>query len=186
MRCNPSLLLLSGCLLSVPLHAEDKPASPETGAASSKAFVIDLYVDTKTKQIYSEPGEGRVRMGSFEKVSDQKPAPGPAAGEALPSPGKAGEAITTAPAPAPKPQGMGYANWKSPDPFKWNLNPDGSQYLKFGFLNQVWLRHEENNPGSQVLGHPVTDTQDIGLRRPFCVAGSVDRPGIFLYPVRDE
>jgi len=166
MRCNPSLLLLSGCLLSVPLHAQDKPASPETDAASSKAFVIDLYVDTKTKQIYSEPGEGRVRMGSFEKVSDQKPAPVPAAGEAaLPSTSKAGEAITTAPAPAPKPQGMGYANWKSPDPFKWNLNPDGSQYLKFGFLNQVWLRHEENNPGSQVLGHPVTDTQDIGLRR---------------------
>ena len=61
---------------------------------SSKAYVIDLYVDTKTKQIYSEPGEGRVRMGSFEKVSDQKPAPQPTAGEAaLPSTGKAGEAI---------------------------------------------------------------------------------------------
>ena len=60
---------------------------------------------------------------------------------------------------------MGYANWKSPDPFKWNLNGDGSQYLKFGFLNQVWLRYEDNNPGSTVMGKPVDDTTDIGLRR---------------------
>src|SRR5438445_12318731 len=108
MRCNPSLLLLSGCLLSAPLHAQDKPAASESDAASSKAYVIDLYVDTKTKQIYSEPGEGRIRMGSFEKVSDQKPAPKAAAGEtALPSTSKTGEAI--APAPAPKPSGIGYA-----------------------------------------------------------------------------
>ncbi|HET7062527.1 MAG TPA: hypothetical protein VFI43_10155 [Nitrosospira sp.] len=165
MRCSSSLILLSGCLLSVPLQAEDKPPSTAgTDSAAAPAYVIDLYVDTKTKQIYSEPGEGRVRMGSFEKVSDQKPAPkagAEAGGAGLPASAASG-AVAAA---APKPQGMGYANWKSPDPFKWNLNPDGSQYLKFGFLNQVWLRYEQNNPGSQVLGDPVKDTQDIGLRR---------------------
>jgi len=36
--------------------------------ASSGAFAMDLYVDTKTKQIYAEPGRGRELMGSFEKV----------------------------------------------------------------------------------------------------------------------
>ncbi|MEQ1637417.1 MAG: porin [Methylococcales bacterium] len=37
---------------------------------SSQAFAIDLYVDTKTKQIYAEPGPHRERMGSFERVED--------------------------------------------------------------------------------------------------------------------
>src|SRR6185437_16418148 len=100
MRCNPSLLLLSGCLLSVPLHAQDKPASPDSDAASSKAYTIDLYVDTKTKQIFSEPGEGRVRMGSFEKVSDKvaKPAAAAAPG-AAPATGREGAVAATATAP---------------------------------------------------------------------------------------
>ncbi|MEQ1484543.1 porin [Methyloglobulus sp.] len=38
-----------------------------TGAAST-AYAIDLYVDSKTKQIYAEPGPGRMLMGSFEQV----------------------------------------------------------------------------------------------------------------------
>jgi len=37
-------------------------------SATSAAFAMDLYVDTKTKQIYAEPGRGRELMGSFEKV----------------------------------------------------------------------------------------------------------------------
>lgn len=39
-------------------------------SATSGAFAMDLYVDTKTKQIYAEPGRGRELMGSFEKVQD--------------------------------------------------------------------------------------------------------------------
>jgi phosphate-selective porin OprO and OprP len=39
-------------------------------SASFSAFAIELYVDTKTKQIYAEPGRGRELMGSFEKVGD--------------------------------------------------------------------------------------------------------------------
>jgi len=38
--------------------------------ASFNALAMDLYVDTKTKQIYAEPGRGRVLMGSFEKVAE--------------------------------------------------------------------------------------------------------------------
>ena len=37
-------------------------------SASFSAFAMDLYVDTKTKQIYAEPGRSRVLMGSFEQV----------------------------------------------------------------------------------------------------------------------
>ena len=36
---------------------------------SYNASAIDLYVDTKTKQIYAEPGPGRQLMGSFEQVA---------------------------------------------------------------------------------------------------------------------
>lgn len=44
---------------------------------SSGVYAIDLYVDTKTEQIYAKPGPGRVHMGSFvrqdaaAKVSDK-------------------------------------------------------------------------------------------------------------------
>ncbi|MBK8815744.1 MAG: porin [Methylococcaceae bacterium] len=38
-------------------------------SAVSSAYAIDLYVDTKTKQIFAEPGPGRELMGSFEQVS---------------------------------------------------------------------------------------------------------------------
>ncbi|MBS0299942.1 MAG: porin [Proteobacteria bacterium] len=36
--------------------------------ALSSAYALDLYVDTTTKQIYAEPGPGRVHMGTFEKA----------------------------------------------------------------------------------------------------------------------
>jgi hypothetical protein len=48
---------------------------------------------------------------------------------------------------------------------KLKLNEDGSHYLKATFLNQVWLRFDQSNPGTQVLGEPVDNTFDIGLRR---------------------
>src|SRR5688500_16580179 len=35
---------------------------------SSGAFAIDLYVDTKTKQIYAEPGPDRQPLGTYERV----------------------------------------------------------------------------------------------------------------------
>src|SRR5687768_17591156 len=43
-------------------------------SVSAAAFAIDLYVDTKTEQIYAKPGPGRVHMGSFVKEDAAKPA----------------------------------------------------------------------------------------------------------------
>lgn len=45
------------------------------------------------------------------------------------------------------------------------LNDDGSHYLKWTFSNQVWLRFNNSNPGTTVLGEPASNTFDIGLRR---------------------
>lgn len=48
---------------------------------------------------------------------------------------------------------------------KLNLNESGSHYIKGTFLNQVWLRYDQSNPGTMVLGEPRSETFDIGLRR---------------------
>ena len=45
------------------------------------------------------------------------------------------------------------------------LNESGSHYLKATFLNQVWVRFNDSNPGTCVLGEPASQTMDIGLRR---------------------
>lgn len=42
-----------------------------SAGSSSAAFGIELYVDTKTKQLYAEPGPRRVLMGTFERVQDK-------------------------------------------------------------------------------------------------------------------
>jgi hypothetical protein len=46
-----------------------------------------------------------------------------------------------------------------------NLNEDGSHYIRATFLNQVWFRYNNANPGTTVLGDPSSETFDIGLRR---------------------
>lgn len=48
---------------------------------------------------------------------------------------------------------------------KYNLNEDGSRYIKAAFLNQVWVRWNQSNPGTTVNGQPKDQTIDIGLRR---------------------
>lgn len=48
---------------------------------------------------------------------------------------------------------------------KLKLNEEGNHYIKATFLNQVWLRYDQSNPGTLVLGEPTAQTFDIGLRR---------------------
>ncbi len=38
--------------------------------AAADALALDLYVDSKTQQIFAEPGPGRSKLGSFERVED--------------------------------------------------------------------------------------------------------------------
>jgi hypothetical protein len=189
-------MLFSICwVLSASLHAND-----QTDARPPQTFLqgtaINLYVDIKTKQIYSEPGENRVHIGSFQRTASPE-VPAELAAHSEPGrqgSGKSGTNINTGRAPelsnkhsgevvrgvlgartgeqirqekAPQDEarGFAYANWMEKDPFKFNLNEDGSQYIKFGMLNQIWLRYEQNNPGSLVLSSAVEDTTDIGLRR---------------------
>jgi hypothetical protein len=51
------------------------------------------------------------------------------------------------------------------DELRLKLNDNGSHYLKVTFLNQVWLRYNDSNPGTTVMNEPAANTFDIGLRR---------------------
>lgn len=44
-------------------------------------------------------------------------------------------------------------------------NADSSSYLKLTFLNQVWLRYADYNPGTTIFGNKADKGFDIGLRR---------------------
>lgn len=48
---------------------------------------------------------------------------------------------------------------------RYNLTEDGRNYFQVTFLNQSWLRFNENNPGSTLMGKSTANTFDIGLRR---------------------
>jgi hypothetical protein len=45
------------------------------------------------------------------------------------------------------------------------LNENGSHFLKFTVLGQVWVRYNESNPRTTVLGKPTDATFDVGVRR---------------------
>lgn len=44
-------------------------------AAATEAENLELFMDTKTKQIFAEAGPGRVRLGTFTPVEDERIAP---------------------------------------------------------------------------------------------------------------
>ncbi len=48
---------------------------------------------------------------------------------------------------------------------RFNLNSEGNHYLKATFLNQIWFRFDQSNPGTRVLNESAPQTFDIGLRR---------------------
>lgn len=45
------------------------------------------------------------------------------------------------------------------------LNEDGSNYLKFTMMTQVWLRDQQYNPGTTIYDTPKNSGADIGIRR---------------------
>jgi len=48
---------------------------------------------------------------------------------------------------------------------KLNFNEDGSNYVKFTFMTQAWLRNADYNPGTTINGIEESNGSDIGIRR---------------------
>ncbi|MBS3913485.1 MAG: hypothetical protein KG003_03240 [Bacteroidetes bacterium] len=70
---------------------------------------------------------------------------------------------------------------QKPNELKWNFNKDSTHFFKFTCVNQVWLRHTQNNPGSTAFGDPVNNSFDIGIRRLRMQAYGQINERIFLY-----
>src|SRR6478609_11981954 len=48
---------------------------------------------------------------------------------------------------------------------KLNLDTSGKKYVRFITWHQVWLRHNDNNPGSTINGDASNNQWDMSLRR---------------------
>jgi hypothetical protein len=48
---------------------------------------------------------------------------------------------------------------------KINLNQEGTRFIRFINWGQIWLRSQQNNPGSVINGEVKNNTWDIGARR---------------------
>ncbi|RAR48442.1 porin [Flavobacterium lacus] len=48
---------------------------------------------------------------------------------------------------------------------KFNLNPEGTKYMRFIAWNQIWMRSSAMNPGTMIGDEAISKQEDIGLRR---------------------
>ncbi len=48
---------------------------------------------------------------------------------------------------------------------KLTINEEGTHYVKFTLLAQVWNRYQSYNPGTTLYGYPKSDGYDLGIRR---------------------
>lgn len=65
---------------------------------------------------------------------------------------------------------MGIASYSQGSPdygsgLKFNLNEDGSKYLRVLAWNQIWLRSTQMNDGTNINGEGASTSEDIGNRR---------------------
>lgn len=67
------------------------------------------------------------------------------------------------------------------DGLKIYLNDDSTRYIQGTGLAQVWVRYNDNNPGSTIYGTPKKETFDVGLRRVrYQVMGQISKK-VFFY-----
>jgi hypothetical protein len=73
------------------------------------------------------------------------------------------------------------AQQKKNKELKFYLSSDSTLYVKGTGLAQIWVRYNENNPGSTVYGTPKSSSFDVGIRRArYQVMGQIS-PKVFLY-----
>jgi hypothetical protein len=48
---------------------------------------------------------------------------------------------------------------------KFNLNEDGSKFMRVIAWNQIWMRSSQMNPGTMIGGEATSTATDIGNRR---------------------
>jgi len=67
------------------------------------------------------------------------------------------------------------------DGLKIYLNDDSTRFIQGTGLAQVWVRYNDNNPGSTIYGTPKKETFDVGLRRVrYQIMGQITKK-VFFY-----
>lgn len=70
---------------------------------------------------------------------------------------------------------------KYSDGLKIYMNDDSTRYVKATGLAQIWMRYNDNNPGSAIQSTPVDNTFDVGIRRArFQIMSQINKR-VFLY-----
>ena len=67
------------------------------------------------------------------------------------------------------------------DGLKIYLNDDSTRYIKATGIAQIWLRYNNNNPGSTIYGTEKKETFDVGLRRVRYQVMSQVTKNVFFY-----
>ncbi len=68
------------------------------------------------------------------------------------------------------------------DGWKTYLSADSTTFIKLNFVSQIWVRYNDNNPGTTINGQLENNTYDVGLRRTRLVLSGqlTDRVFFFL------
>lgn len=142
------------------------------------ATTLDLYVDSVTKQVYTEPGPNRVRLGTFQQVDETAPTPAPTA----PAPAVAASTPPAAPKAAPAaPTTVASSAPAAKEELKW--------YDKYSIRGYTQLRFNHNlGDGLDGFVHPsdrsVGEDQSLFIRRlRVILSGDVnDHVSLYLQP----
>ncbi len=113
---------------------------------SFNAIAIDLYIDTRTQQIYGKPGKHRQLLGTFEKV-DKKHA---AEAEVAPSRTATPVAPMVSTTPAAPAEQTAAATPEKP-------NPEG---IKTSLKNGLRFESNDGNFVTEIHGRVQLDTQE--------------------------
>ncbi|MEO8760005.1 MAG: hypothetical protein ABI448_03885, partial [Bacteroidia bacterium] len=63
---------------------------------------------------------------------------------------------------------------------KFNLNEEGTNYVKINFVSQIWVMNNQNNPGSTLNGISTANSFQVGSRRTRLTISSQVTDKIFI------
>ncbi|MCC6917091.1 porin [Nitrosomonas sp.] len=113
------------------------------GFSPASAQQLILYVDTVTKQVYTEPGENRIKLGTFQQVKDEPPRKSPE------QPSRVSARPETAPVSAPVSASAATASMEQPktelpsaekpkEEKKWYDRIGIKGYAQFRYSKSLW------------------------------------------------
>lgn len=157
-----------------------------------KAATLELYVDSVTKQVYTEAGPNRVRLGVFQQVEEQAPAAGGAAAPAVVAGStlsRSAPSSATAPSPTDAKQAPAVVASSIPPAASAPKPAEAKWYDKFGIRGYTQLRYnhaldDELDGMALHSDKSIGEDQSLFIRRlRVILSGDInDRMSLYLQP----